>query len=206
MFRKFLATVLCTLVALTLVASPASAMPFPFSLPFFNDVDLTADQQALMEDLQSKYLPEIESILFPEQEEKFEEAMQNGVSLRKAFRKMALTSEQKVELAAAMKSMPKSELFATLTPQQKKEVFMKKKEMFMPTPEEIAEKIKAGIESKATFAPDAAGDEMAPTAEEIAEKIKLGLEKKKEFMPSMEEIQEKISAKMEAAMAAEPAE
>jgi hypothetical protein len=202
MFRKFLATVLCTLVSLTLVASPASAMPFPFSIPFFNDVDLTSDQQALMEDLQSKYLPEIESILFPEQEEKFEEAMEDGLSLRKAFRKMALTSEQKVELAATMKSIPKGELFATLTPEQKKEVFMKKKEMFMPTPEEIAAKIKAGMESKAALDPDAPGAEMAPTAEEIAEKIKLGFEKKKEFMPSMEEIQEKISAKMEAEAAA----
>lgn len=202
MLRKFLAVVLCTLVSLTLVASPASAKPFPFSLPFFNDVDLTESQQALMEDLQSKYVPEIESILFPEQQEKFEQAIQEGYSLRKAFKSMALTSEQKSELSATMKSIPKGELFATLTPEQKKEVFMNKKEMFMPTPEEIVEKIKAGMESKGMFAPDAEGSEMAPTPEEIAEKIKLGFEKKKEFMPSMEEIKEKISAKMEAAMEA----
>ncbi|TVQ09406.1 MAG: hypothetical protein EA368_09385 [Leptolyngbya sp. DLM2.Bin27] len=200
MLRKFLAVVLSALIAVTLVVSPAQAGPFSFSLPFFNEVDLTEDQAALMEELKSKYVPEIESILFPEQREKFEQAIQEGLSLRKAFRQMALTPEQKTDLAAAMKSVPKGELFAALTPEQKKEVFMNKKEMFMPTPEEIAEKIKVGMESKAMYAPDAPGAEMAPTAEEIAEKIKLGFEKKKEFMPSMEDIKEKISAKMEAAV------
>lgn len=203
MLRKLLAIALCTLVSLTLAASPASAKPFPFSLPFFNGIDLTEGQETLFEELQSKYVPEIESILYPEQAEKFEQAIQEGYSLRKAFKRMALTLEQKSELAAVMKSIPKGELFAALTPEQKKEVFMSKKEMFMPTPEEIAEKIKAGMESKAMYAPDAEGSEMAPTPEEIAEKIKLGFEKKKEFMPSMEEIKEKISAKMEAAMEAE---
>lgn len=198
MLRKFLAVVLCTLVSLMVVASPVSAEPFPFSLPFFKGIDLTEGQEALIEELQSKYVPEIESVLFPEQREKFEEAIQNGLSLRKAFKTMALTSAQKAELAATMKTVPKGELFAALTPEQKKEVFMNKKEMFMPTPEEIAERIKLGMESKALYAPDAPGDETALTAEEIAEKVKLGFEKKKAFMPSLEEIQEKISAKMEA--------
>ncbi len=198
MLRKFLAAALCTLMALTLAVHPASAGPLPFSLPFFNNVDLTEGQVALMEALESKYVPEIESILYPAQREKFEQAIQEGLSLRKAFKSMALTSAQKTELAATMKTVPKGELFAALTPEQKKEVFMNKKEMFMPTPEEIAEKIKLGMESKETYAPDAPGAEMSPTPEEIAEKVKLGFEKKKAFMPSIEEIQEKISAKMEA--------
>jgi hypothetical protein len=98
-----------------------------------------------------------------------------------------------------MKAVPTQELFAALTPEQKKEVFMKKKELFMPTADEIVEKIEAGMKAKEKFSPDAAGAGMAPTAEEIGEKIKLGLEKKKEFMPSLEEIKEKISAKMESA-------
>jgi hypothetical protein len=198
MLRKFLAVVLSTLVALTLAVSPANAGPLPFSIPFFKDVDLTEGQAALMEELKSKYVPEIESILFPEQQEKFEQAIQDGLSLRKAFKSMALTKEQKLELSNTMKVIPKGELFAALTPEQKKEVFMNKKEMFMPTPEEIAEKIKVGMQNKEMYAPDAPGAEMAPTAEEIVEKIKLGFEKKKEFMPSVEEIKEKISAKMEA--------
>ncbi|MBW4484214.1 MAG: hypothetical protein KME14_16885 [Tildeniella torsiva UHER 1998/13D] len=197
MLRKLLAVVLCTLIALSLVAQPASASPLPFSIPFFNDIELTSGQEALMEELKSKYVPEIESILFPEQREKFEQAIQDGLSLRKAFKSMALTLQQKSELAATMKTAPKGALFAALTPEQKKEVFMNKKEMFIPTPDEIAEKIKAGMKSKKAFAPDAPGSEMALTPEEIAEKVKLGLEKKKEFMPSLEEIKEKISAKME---------
>ncbi len=198
MLRKFLVVALCTLMALTLAVNSASAGPLPFALPFFNNVDLTEGQVALMEALESKYVPEIESILYPAQREKFEQAIQEGLSLRKAFKSMALTSAQKTELAATMKTVPKGELFAALTPEQKKEVFMNKKEMFMPTPEEIAEKIKLGMESKETYAPDAPGAEMSPTPEEIAEKVKLGFEKKKAFMPSIEEIQEKISAKMEA--------
>lgn len=197
MLRKFLAVVLCTLVSLTLVASPVGADPFPFSLPFFKSVDLTESQETLIEELQSKYVPEIESILFPEQREKFEEAIQNGLSLRKAFKTMALTPTQKAELAATLKTVPKGQLFAALTPEQKKEVFMNKKEMFMPTPEEIAERIKVGMESKALYAPDAPGDEPTLTPEEIAEKVKLGFDKKKAFTPSIEEIKEKISAKME---------
>ncbi|MGB3308950.1 MAG: hypothetical protein WA939_10025 [Nodosilinea sp.] len=197
MLRKLLTVVFCLLVSLNLVVSPASAKPFPFSLPFFDNIDVTSEQAILIEDLQSKYVPKIENILFPEQREKFEQAIQDGYSLRKAFRRMALTLEQKGELASIIKSVPKGQLFAALTPEQKKEVFMNKKEMFMPTPEEIAEKIKLGMESKATFAPDAVDSEMTSTPEEIAEKIKLGFEKKKAFMPSMEEIKEKISAKME---------
>jgi hypothetical protein len=198
MLRQCLAMVLCVLVVLTLAVSPARAKSLPFSLPFFDDIDLTKEQSALMEQLESKYVPEIESILFPNQREKFEQAIQDGLSLRKAFKTMALTPEQKVELAATMKTVPKGELFAALTPEQKKEVFMKKKEMFMPTPEEIAEKIKTGMQSKEAFAADAPVDPTALTPDEVAEKVKLGLDKKKEFMPSMEEIQAKISAKMEA--------
>lgn len=197
MLRKLLAITLCTLIALSLTARSASASPLPFSIPFFNDMELTIGQEALIEELKSKYVPEIESILFPEQREKFEQAIQDGLSLRKAFKSMALTLEQKAELAATMKTVPKGELFASLTPEQKKEVFMNKKEMFMPTPDEIAEKIKVGMKSKETFAPDSPGSEMAPTPEEVAERVKLSLEKKQEFMPSIEEIKEKISAKME---------
>jgi len=188
------------LLALTLVVQPALAAPFPFSLPWFQDIDLTEDQQVLMQQLQDKYVPEIEEILYPDQRERFEEAIQDGYSMRRAFREMYLTPEQKTELASVVKQIPKSSIFASLTPDQKKEIFMKKKEMFMPTAEEIQERIRAGMEAKQQFNPDAADTEMAPTAEEIAEKIKAGFEKKKAFMPSVEDIKEKISEQMEAAL------
>lgn len=201
MLRTLLAVVVSTLLAVMVAISPAQAKSA--ALPWLQGMDLTADQQELMEQLESQYVPQIEAILFPDQREKFEQAIEGGYSLRKAFKSMALTKEQKSELSLAMKSVPTQELFAALTPEQKKEVFMKKKELFMPTPEEIVEKIEAGMKAKEKFAPDAPGSEMAPTAEEIGEKIKLGLAKKKEFMPTMEEIKEKISAKMESAMETE---
>jgi hypothetical protein len=200
MLHKLMSALIGAVLSLTLVVQPVAAMPFPFSLPWFQDIDLTEEQQVLMQQLQDKYVPEIESILFPEQREHFEEAIQDGYSMRRAFREMYLTPEQKTELASVVKQIPKSQIFASLTPDQKKEVFMKKKEMFMPTAEEIQEKIKAGMEAKKQFAPDSPGSEFAPTAEEIGEKIKAGFEKKKAFMPSVEEIKEKISESMEAAL------
>jgi hypothetical protein len=200
MLRNLMSVFMGAVLALAIVVQPAGAAPFPFSLPWFQDIDLTEDQQILMQQLQDKYVPEIEAILYPEQREKFEEAIQDGYSMRRAFREMYLTPEQKTELASVVKQIPKSSIFASLTPDQKKEVFMKKKEMFMPTAEEIQERIKAGIEAKQQFAPDAPDAELAPTAEEIGEKIKAGFEKKKAFMPSVEDIKEKISEQMEAAL------
>jgi hypothetical protein len=196
MLRTLISVLVCTLMMIMVAVNPVQAKSL-LPIPGFQDLNLTADQETLMEKLESEYIPRIESILFPEQREKFEKAIEDGYSLRKAFKSMALSPEQKTELSATMKALPKQELFAVLTPEQKKEVFMKKKELFVPTPEEIMEKIEAGMKAKEKFAPDAPGSEMMPTAEEIGEKIKLGLEKKKEFMPTLEEIQEKISEKME---------
>lgn len=195
MLRTLISVVVCTILVIVVFISPAQAKGLPF--PGFQDINLTADQQALMEKLESEYVPQIEAILFPDQREKFEKAIEDGYSLRKAFKSMALTPEQKTELSATMKTLPTKELFAALTPEQKKEVFLKKKEMFIPTPEEIVEKIEAGMKAKEQFSPSTPGAEMAPTAAEIGEKIKLGMEKKKAFMPSVEEIKEKISAKMD---------
>lgn len=197
MLRTLLAVLISALLTMVVAGQPVQAKTM--GLPWLQGLDLTTDQQELMEQLESEYVPKIEAVLFPDQRAKFEQAIEDGYSLRKAFKSMALTKEQKSELSATMKAVPTQELFAALTPEQKKEVFMKKKELFMPTPDEIVEKIEAGMKAKEKFAPDAPGSEMAPTAEEIGEKIKLGLEKKKEFMPSLEEIKEKISTKMEAA-------
>ena len=138
-----------------------------------------------MEKLENKYIPEIESILFPEQREIFESDIQNGSSLRKAFKDMALRPEQKSRLASALKKIPKHTLFASFTPEQKKEIFLKKKELFIPTPEDIAEKIEARMKAKETFAvgvPDS--------------KKELILKKKELFMPTPEDITNKIEAEM----------
>ncbi|GAB4242740.1 MAG: hypothetical protein Kow00121_68380 [Elainellaceae cyanobacterium] len=195
MIRKLLTLVISTVFLLILTVYPVQAAPFTFSLPWFQDIEFTEEQQNLMEQLEAQYIPQIETILTPKQREKFEHAIEGGFSLRKAFKSMALSVEQKSELATALKSFPKKDLFATLTSEQKKEVFMKKKEMFMPTAEEITERINAGMKQKEMFAP---ASDTAPSAEEISAKIKAGLEKKKAFMPTLEEIKDKIAEKVEA--------
>ena len=187
MIRKVLIVASCIIIAFTVLINPASADSFWTSLPWFKDVDLTTEQQKMMEKLENKYIPEIESILFPEQREIFESDIQNGSSLRKAFQDMALSFEQKSQLAVALKKIPKHTLFASFTPEQRKEIFLKKKELFMPTPEEIADKIEAGMKAKGTFE--------TGIPESTKEFI---LEKKKLFMPTPEEIADKIETKMKA--------
>ena len=91
--------------------------------------------------------------------------MGEGTAFRKAFKSLTLTPEQKTQLKAVFKDLPKKDAFASLTPEQKKELFLKKKQMFMPTPEEITEKINAGMKSKGLM-PE-------KVSEKVKEKMKL---------------------------------
>ncbi|GAB4146293.1 MAG: hypothetical protein Fur0046_24200 [Cyanobacteria bacterium J069] len=176
-----------------------------------NDLDLTEAQKELLAQLNEEVLPQIAAVLRPDQIDKFAAEIASGDSLRKAFKTLTLTPEQKTELAGLIKGLPKSDFFATLTPEQRTEFFMRKKGLFMPTLEEITEKIKFGLKKKEMFAPTAEeiaekvkakgiapdADGTVPTVEEIAEKIKIGLKKKEEFAPSLETITEKIKQKIE---------
>ncbi len=111
-------------------------------------VDKPAD---LMEKLKAQFLQQIESILTPEQRTQLEAAVvENKTSLRKAFKSITLTPAQKTKLAALFKSLPAKDFLTSLTPEQKKQFFMNKKEMFSPTPEEISAKISDGINLKKT--------------------------------------------------------
>lgn len=198
MKRKVVTILACLVVLLNLViAHPVQAQPLAqITLPGlsklgFSKAELTLEQKAMIEQLEDEIVPKLESIFTPEQREQFISAVGEGKSFRKAFKSITLTPAQKTELASVMKSIPKADFFATLTPEQKKGFFMKKKDMFMPTAEEITEKINAGMKKKEMF---------APTAEELGEKIGIGMDKKKMYMPSAEEIGEKIKAKMKAIM------
>ena len=198
MKRKLLSIFAGLVVLLSLaLAQPVQAQPLAqFSLPSlsnlgFSKAELTPEQKLMIEQLEDEIVPKLESIFTPEQREQFITAIGDGKSFRKAFKSLTLTPAQKTQLASVMKSVPKADIFATLTPEQKKGFFMKKKDMFMPTAEEITEKISAGMKKKEMF---------APTAEELGEKIGIGMDKKKMYMPSAEEIGEKIKAKMEAIM------
>jgi Spy/CpxP family protein refolding chaperone len=137
--------------------------------------DTAAD---LFKQLESEVLPQIESTLTPEQLDDFNTAMTDGKSFRKAFKSLTLTPDQKTKLSDIFKTLPKKTAFSTLTPEQKKQLFMKKKDMFMPTPEEIGEKIKAGM--KAATDPDKGG--FAPDVDAITEKISAGMKKAEAFM------------------------
>jgi hypothetical protein len=59
--------------------------------------------------------------------------------MSKAFKSLMLTTGQKTQMAMVQKSILKMEIFTTMTPEQKREFFLKKKERFKPTLEEINE-------------------------------------------------------------------
>jgi hypothetical protein len=115
-FIVFFACVMCVLAGLSF-ASSVQAIPM-------------ADVSDPFTELKSKIVPELEKILTPEQKVKFEDAVSNGTSLKKAFKSITLTPEQKSQVGTMLKTVPK-DYFATLSPTQKRELFMKKKEFFM---------------------------------------------------------------------------
>jgi hypothetical protein len=120
----------------------------------------------LLKKLETEIIPQISSVLTPEQQEGLANNIAAGASFRKAFKSITLTPAQKNKLSAIFKSVPKNDMFATLTPAQKKQLFMQKKQIFMPTAEEIGEKINAGMAAK-----DKVKSPLAPSTEEIVEKI-----------------------------------
>lgn len=134
--KRFFLSILASLVTFLSFTSIAQAQP----LTNVSSVMLAVVQKEAMAQLKEKVLPQIEDILTAEQEEQLATAMSSGkISMRKAFKSLALTPAQKTQLATVLKTLPKKELFSTMTPEQKREFFMKKKELFMPTPEEISE-------------------------------------------------------------------
>ena len=143
MKRKLASIFACLMVLLNLVViDVAQAQPLmEISLPGLENIKLTEPQVDLQKKLETDILPQLESILTPEQRDQFKSEISEGSSLRKAFKSMSLTPDQKDKLTDVFKSLPKKDIFATLTPEQKKALFMKKKELFMPTPEEISDKI-----------------------------------------------------------------
>ena len=147
------------------------------------------ESSAWMQEMEKTIIPKIEEILTPEQEELFQAALDKGETFRKSFKSLTLTPEQKDTLKTVLKELPKKDAFAALPPEQKKDFFMKKKQLFMPTTEEITEKIKAGMSAKegATATPEA-------ISEKISAKMKMVQERATTMMP--EEISEKIGEKM----------
>lgn len=139
MKRLLVSIFACLIVLLNLVVADTTQAQSLTASPPSATVDTKARQE-VMEKLKSEFLPQLESVLTPEQRDELESAVvEEEMSLRKAFKSMALSSDQKIKLAAVFKSLPKKDFLNSLTPEQKKQFFMKKKEMFIPTADEIAE-------------------------------------------------------------------
>ncbi len=194
--KRFLMTIAaCVLIALGCAGGSGVALAQPLVgvlLPNLLGAEPPAVPDALLEQMRSQLLPQFERILNPEQRDRLQaEMVESKASLRKAFKKIALSSDQKTKLATVFKDLPKKDVFASLTPEQKRELFGKK-EMFKPTPEAISEKINA----KMQMAKDKGA--MMPTSEAIGEKIsaKMNMAKSKAVVPTPAEIVDKITAKM----------
>ncbi|HTL90137.1 MAG TPA: hypothetical protein VL134_12110 [Leptolyngbya sp.] len=124
MMKRILFAVFAGLMMLQIAIVPAVQ-----ALPFFTaaETPTTADPFA---ELKAKVLPELEAILTPEQWTQFEAEIESGTGVKKALKKVTLTPEEKGKIGMLMKSVPK-EYFTSLTPMQKRELFMQKKDYFI---------------------------------------------------------------------------
>jgi len=169
-------------------AAQASAMPAvsPLGFSLFSSSE-SVDDTSAFKLLKSEVMPRLSEILTPRQQELFRDSIADGESFRKTFRSLMLTPDQKREIKSVINTIPRKDAFAALTPVEKKELFLKKKEVFMPSSEEIIEKIEAKQ-------PEGVG-----VSDEIKDKIKKGVEMRDTFMPTSEEIMDKIKTGMEEA-------
>ena len=146
----------------------------------------TAAEQDLLKELQADVLPQLIEILTPQQLQTFETDISSGDSFRKTFKALMLTPEQKREIKTVLSSIPQKNAFASLTPGQKKELFLKKKEAFMPSSEEIIDKINTGK-----------AGEGETVSKAVQDKIEKGIKARDESMPSSKSIMDKIEASIE---------
>lgn len=175
--KRLLASFLTCLIVLLSLGIPKVAQAQPFAMMHFPSlfaaeaVDAGAD---LLKKFETEILPQFENVLSPEQRDQFKTAVTDGTSFRKAFKALTLSPEQKAQVGTLLKSLPKKDFFAALTPEEKKQLFLKKKDLFKPTPEEIGEKISAKMKVATDKNP------FAPTGAEIGEKISAKMKSIKE--------------------------
>ncbi|NEQ45965.1 MAG: hypothetical protein F6K00_21435 [Leptolyngbya sp. SIOISBB] len=155
-----------------------------FSLFSFSS---NSDETSALKQLKSEVMPKLGDILTPRQQKIFEDRISSGESFRRTFRSLMLTPDQKRKIKSVINTIPRKDAFAALSPMEKKELFLKKKEAFMPSSEEIINKIEAS-------SPEGIG-----VPEAVKKKIKKGIEMRDTFMPTSEEIMDKVKAGMEKA-------
>ncbi len=155
-------------------ASPISALGLPPYLADATTAATPAASQDWLVQLENEIVPQIKDIFTPEQQVQFEDSIASGISFRKAFKSLTLTPSQKTQLKTLLASVSKKDALASLTPEQRQKFFMKKKELFMPTSDEIMDKIQTGMSGKGMDMPEG-----------IKDKIDAAMSKKKSFMPSL---------------------
>jgi Spy/CpxP family protein refolding chaperone len=132
--KRFFVSILVGLIVLFVVTNWVQVSPSIAATATAPVVEKGVDA---IEQLKTTILPQIQNILTPEQQKQLETAIVTDKgSIRKAFKSLMLTPEQKTQLAAVFKSLPKKEIFTSMTPAQKRQFFMTKKEIFLPTAEE----------------------------------------------------------------------
>lgn len=146
--KRLLLVCLCLIVFLGLIpTASAQAQSFQIKQPIIaifglGEKTMTLEEEdAIYEKLKNDFFPVIVKVLTPEQRTLFKTALEEKGSIRKAFKKVPLTPRQKEQLSAAFKTISKDNILASLTPTQKIQLFIKKKELFRSSLEEIAEKI-----------------------------------------------------------------
>lgn len=137
--------------------------------------------------LKRDVLPQLEAVLTPLQREVLETNISKGDSFRKTFKTLMLTPQQKHQIKDILRTVPQRNAFAALTPVEKKKLFVQKKEEFMPTSDEILERVKAAKLEKGET-----------VSEDVQAKIEQGVKMRDTFMPSAETIMERIEQKIEA--------
>jgi hypothetical protein len=101
----------------TITAAQAQTTQLTQLFPALSGVTLTPQQQRQLEAITQKTLPEIQNVLTPEQQEKFQLALNEGKSVRVALSSLNLSSSQKKQLQSIFQAT-KSQIVKTLTLQQ----------------------------------------------------------------------------------------
>lgn len=193
--KRLLASLLiCTMSLFISLSAASAALAGPLMNaqalthnPYIAAAAVLSDKDALAQ-LKTEVMPQLEAILTPEQIEIFETEISDGTSFRKTFKSLGLMPEQKAEIKTLLKTLPKKDAFASLTPMQKKKLFLEKKEAFMPTSDEIIDKINAKME---------VGEGTLP--EGVEDKIEAGIKARDAYRPSTESIMDKVQAGLESA-------
>ncbi|MUL35439.1 Spy/CpxP family protein refolding chaperone [Gloeocapsopsis dulcis] len=84
-------------------------------------IELTAEQQAQMEQIRNETRTQIEGVLTPEQRQQWQAAMQNGQRRRGAMAALNLSEAQRTQIRQIMQSS-KERATAVLTPEQRQQI------------------------------------------------------------------------------------